>query len=102
MPAIHWEKDGAAAQNFLEEHPDAPSVVISDIKMPKLDGLELLDWVRHQPSLKSVPFVILTSSNSQRDRDQAECSGADKYLVKPTELRALGLLVRQLGSLIPE
>jgi two-component system response regulator len=99
MPVIHWEKDGAAAQKFLQSHSDTPSLIISDIKMPKVDGLELLKWVRQQPLLNKLPFIILSSSNSQQDRTKAERLGANKYLVKPTDLRALGLLLRQLDPL---
>src|SRR5688572_6797734 len=61
-PCIHREKDGAAAQTFLCEYTGAPCLIVSDLNMPKMTGLELLAWIRKREELRRVPFFLLTSS----------------------------------------
>ncbi|MEY2466461.1 MAG: hypothetical protein QOD03_982 [Verrucomicrobiota bacterium] len=60
-----------------------PSVVFLDLKLPYVHGLEVLKWIREQPSLKNLPVFILTSSSEDRDRQRAEELGAKAYFVKP-------------------
>ena len=63
-------------------HP-LPTLVLSDLKMPLMNGLELLAWFKGQPWGPAIPFVLLTNSNDQRDKDGARERGADEFLVKP-------------------
>jgi len=83
--------DGQAAVNYLSgagEYQDRtnyplPSAVFLDLKLPYVHGFEVLAWIRQQPSLASLPVVVLTSSPEDRDRRQAEELGARAYCVKP-------------------
>jgi CheY-like chemotaxis protein len=75
-------------------------LILSDIKLHRLDGLELLEWVRLQPHLSKIPFVILTCSDLQADRARAVEFGADEYLVKPLEFRALATLLDEVQDFL--
>jgi CheY-like chemotaxis protein len=96
-PQLQWVKDGLEAQcylagsgRFADRHSfPLPDLILSDVKMPQLNGFELLAWVKTQPSLESIPFVVLSSSPLERDRDRADKLGADRYLVKEPNPAAL-------------
>lgn len=60
-----------------------PTLVLLDLKMPFINGFEVLDWMRSQSSLKDIPVIILTSSAEERDRQRAAELGAKGYFVKP-------------------
>ena len=62
-----------------------PDLILLDLKMPKLDGFETLLWIRHQPGIRNIPIVILTSSEQLRDVTRAYALGANSYLVKPVD-----------------
>ena len=64
QPLIHREIDGMAAKQFLSNNAETPWLVISDLKMPNMDGLELLQWVRNQAALREVRFIMLSNSNA--------------------------------------
>jgi CheY-like chemotaxis protein len=83
--------DGQQAVDYLsgqgqfgdrEQFP-LPSIMLLDLKMPFLDGFEVLSWVGLQSSLKHIPVVVLTSSAEERDRRRAAELGAKAYFVKP-------------------
>jgi len=65
-----------------QSHP-LPFIVFLDLKLPYVDGFEVLNWMRLQPQLRSVVVVILTSSAEERDHQRAYALGARSYLVKP-------------------
>jgi two-component system response regulator len=67
----------------------APQCVLLDLKMPRVSGLEVLEWIRQQPQLKRLPVVMLTSSLLPRDINRAYELGANSYLIKPSGLDAL-------------
>jgi len=71
-----------------------PSVILLDLKMPFLDGFEVLTWIRAQPSLKGIPVAILTSSAEDRDRRRAHELGASAYFVKPPKPETIQEIVR--------
>lgn len=75
-----------------------PQLLLLDMKMPFVDGFEVLEWVRSQPALKELPVIILTSSSEDRDRQRAAELGAKAYFVKPPTremvLQILGFLER--------
>jgi CheY-like chemotaxis protein len=88
-------KDGEDAIAYLsgtgrfsarKEFP-LPELVLLDLKLPKLDGFEVLRWIRTQPALSGLRVVVLTSSNNLRDMNLAYALGANSFLVKPTDLK---------------
>jgi two-component system, chemotaxis family, response regulator Rcp1 len=90
---LHFE-NGSAAQTYLASvldrgSPDLPALILSDIKMPRMDGFELLAWIRDHQTLFATPFIIITGSDMQVDRDRARALRADGYLVKPSGLPIL-------------
>lgn len=76
-----------------------PALVLLDLKMPRKSGLEVLSWIRSQPSgIRRVPVIVLTSSKQPVDVNQAYQLGANSYLVKPVTFERLLELVRGLNS----
>jgi CheY-like chemotaxis protein len=78
-----------------EKHP-LPDLLLLDLKMPRKNGFEVLEWVRQQPGLKRLPVVVLTSSMQDLDINRAYELGANTYLVKPANYEALVDLVKTL------
>jgi CheY-like chemotaxis protein len=101
--ALQFVPDGEAALAYLRgegeyndrtQHP-FPALLLLDLKMPRKNGLEVLEAIRHDEQLKRLTVVVLTSSHQPRDIDLALELGANSYLVKPTDGEALvGLLQR--------
>ncbi len=75
---------GTAKYSNRVEFP-LPGLVLLDIKMPRIDGFEVLRWVRTRPGLSSLRVIILTSSNDMRDVNTAYQLGANSFLVKPVD-----------------
>jgi CheY-like chemotaxis protein len=75
-----------------------PSVMLLDLKMPFLDGFEVLSWIGSQPSLKEIPVLVLTSSAEERDRQKATELGAKGYFVKPPTVETIRETMRLLGD----
>lgn len=75
-----------------------PAILILDIKMPILTGLEVLAWVRARPEFARLPVVMFTSSNQDRDLDYSRTHGANAYLIKPSNADDLASLIRQLDT----
>jgi len=85
---------GAYAHRRVE---DLPKVVLLDLKLPKVDGLEVLRQVRADPRTKTVPVVVLTSSREEQDIIGSYHLGANSYIVKPVDFAQFTEAVRQLG-----
>ncbi len=103
-PKLRRASNGVEARQYLAgdgpfedraAHP-LPSRVVSDLKMPLMDGLELLAWFKNQPRKLPIPFVLLTGSDEQRDRDRARDYGVDQYLTKPSTFGELVSLVASI------
>lgn len=98
-------RDGAEALDFLfctgayaERDPrDMPQVILLDLKLPKVDGLEVLRRVRANESTRLLPVVILTSSKEEQDRLNGYSLGANSYVRKPVDFDQFVGAVRQLG-----
>jgi CheY-like chemotaxis protein len=75
---------GASKYSDREQYP-LPFIVFLDLKMPFLDGFEVLSWIRTQPPLRGIAAVILSGSDEARDHQKANELRADGYLVKPPE-----------------
>lgn len=103
---MHWVSDGQQAIDYLAGkdafadrtvHP-LPSIILMDIKMPYKTGFEVLAWLRQEAALKTVPVLMLTSSNDENDRAKAEKLGANAYLVKPSSIDALIGVVKNVAA----
>jgi two-component system, response regulator len=94
---IRVARDGAAALDYLRGDNPLPDLVLLDLKLPKLNGLEVLEQIRKDERTKSLPIVILTSSDEERDIDGAYDLGANSYVRKPVDFREFVDAVRQLG-----
>lgn len=86
-------KDGQGAVDYLggireyadrKEYP-MPSLVLLDLKLPRVPGLEVLRWIRSRPELQTMPVVILTSSGERADLERGYRLGANSFMVKPSE-----------------
>jgi CheY-like chemotaxis protein len=101
LQAVH---DGDEAMNYLgganqfsdrAQHP-FPHLVLLDLKMPRVNGFDVLTWIRSRDEFKNLPIVILTSSNHETDVKRAYSLGANSYLVKPVGFDALVELARTI------
>jgi two-component system, response regulator len=92
-------RDGAAAVEYLlgESAGPLPTVVLLDLNLPKLTGLEVLERLRASPRTRLVPVVILTSSREQKDLLEGYALGANSYVRKPVDYDAFLEAARQLG-----
>lgn len=80
--------DGKQAQQLIDTMP-TPSLVLLDIMLPHMSGLQLLPYIRKKPEWKQVPIIMLTADSSEHDIQQALASGANDYMVKPFNPREL-------------
>lgn len=100
---LHVERDGAAALDYLlgpgAGGPDRPSptLVLLDLNLPKMDGVEVLRRLRAQEPTRRLPVVILTSSNEERDIAGCYDLGANSYIRKPVDFEQFAEAVRSLG-----
>lgn len=85
--------DGQEAIDRLSSPPQ-PRLVLLDLKMPRRSGFEVLQWIRSQPALRSLPVFILTSSEEPADIDRAYALGANAYLVKDVDIQVQRSIVR--------
>ena len=99
-----WVKDGQEALDFLFRDGDyagredtVPRLVLLDLKMPKVDGLEVLKAVKANEKTKRIPVVVMTSSREEKDVAQTYDMGVNSYVVKPVDFNALAELARQAG-----
>jgi CheY-like chemotaxis protein len=74
-----------------------PAVTLLDLKLPKVDGLEVLKRIKHEPNLETIPVVILTSSGEDQDLLRSYSSGANAYVIKPVGFRDFVEAVREVG-----
>ena len=102
---IKWVKDGAEALDFLfgkgkyltRSTENQPKVILLDLKMPKVGGLEVLTEIRKDDDLKSIPVVILTSSNQEKDVVESYELGVNSYIVKPVEFEKFSQAIKEVG-----
>jgi CheY-like chemotaxis protein len=97
-------KDGVEAMEYLRREgnfrlrrPGNPAVVLLDIKMPRMDGIEALRTIRSDPALKMLPVVMLTSSREEQDLIRSYELGINAYVVKPVDFKEFVEAVKQVG-----
>ena len=98
-------RTGAEALDFLfaqgayegRDPSDLPTLVLLDLKLPKIDGIEVLRRMKSNPRTRRVPVVILTSSREERDLDAAYDLGANSYITKPVDFTQFSDSVRDIG-----
>ena len=97
-------RDGAEALDYLlrrgshaARDEGNPAVLLLDLKLPKVDGLEVLKVVRETEHLRSIPTVMLTSSREEPDLDRAYSLGVNAYVVKPVEFKEFVSAISDLG-----
>jgi len=83
--------------NFMRRARENPAVVLLDLKLPKVDGLEVLQQVRADDKLKLIPVVVLTSSREERDMVASYKLGVNAYVVKPVDFHEFVNAVKELG-----
>lgn len=103
-PIVHVE-DGVEAMDYLmrrgafaDRVEGVPAVLLLDIKMPRMDGLEVLKQIRAEDSLKRMPVVILSSSREESDLARSWDLGVNAYVVKPVDIDQFFNAVKTLGT----
>ena len=102
---VRWVQDGAEALDYLfcrgrfaKRRPEeSPSLVLLDLKLPKVDGLQVLREVKKDPRTQAVPVVVLTTSKEERDLVQSYVLGVNSYIQKPVSFSEFQDVVKQLG-----
>ncbi len=102
---IYWVKDGEEALDYLfqrgvyADNADCllPHLILLDLRLPKIDGIEVLKTIKTDDKLKSIPVVVLTSSESEKDIRKVYQYYANSYLVKPIDFQQFTRLMRDLG-----
>jgi two-component system response regulator len=102
---IHVVRDGAEALEFVfctgayadRQIGDAPKVILLDLKLPKIDGLEVLRQIKADVRTRTIPVVMLTSSSEERDLVESYQLGVNSYIVKPVDFDQFTEVARVLG-----
>jgi CheY-like chemotaxis protein len=99
---VQWVKDGLEAVGYLNgdgiyadrvKYP-FPEVLLVDLKMPRMTGLELLKWISEHPEFRIIPTIVMTSSRQELDIEHAYRLGANTYLTKPIAFDQLAQMVK--------
>jgi two-component system, response regulator len=101
---IHVAWNGEEALDYLfgtgpydGKSAGRPNVILLDLKLPKVDGLEVLRKIKNEPSTRTIPVVIFTSSGEDRDIVESYALGVNSYIVKPVQFDQFANVIRDLG-----
>lgn len=102
---LKWVKDGQEALDFLfaenkyssRQGLKRPKLMLLDLKMPKVDGIDVLKKVRNNPITKTLPVVVLTTSKEEQDKFEAYNLGVNSYIIKPVDFENFMKSVRDIG-----
>ena len=99
-----WLKDGEQALDYLfrrgsyvDREDVLPRLVLLDLKMPRVDGIEVLKGIKQDERTRRIPVVVMTSSQEEKDVAQSYDMGANSYVVKPVDFSAFADRARQAG-----
>ena len=100
--SLHVAKDGAEAMEYLFKgdgslRQETPKVILLDLKLPKIDGLEVLRRIKTDEQARTIPVVVLTSSNQESDLEECYRLGVNSYITKPVEFENFMSVVSDLG-----
>lgn len=90
-------RDGQEALDYLLEAEELPAIILLDLQLPKIGGLEVLRRLKADPRTRLIPIIILTSSREERDVVDGYTNGANSYIRKPVDFDQFTEAVRQLG-----
>ncbi len=93
--------DGQGALDYLfqkDPYQDAqkPGLILLDINLPKIDGIEVLRQIKSHPDLRSIPVIMLTTSGTDQDISKSYQNGANSYIIKPVDFDKFRLAIREL------
>jgi CheY-like chemotaxis protein len=102
---IHHVRDGAGALDFmycqaeyaLRRSKENPKLILLDLKMPKVSGMQVLEKIKADVNFKSIPVVMLTSSKEDPDIEKCYALGANSYIVKPVDSDSFFRAIKELG-----
>jgi len=102
---VHVAWDGAEALDFIfrkgayrgRNINEKPKLILLDLKLPKIDGIEVLNQIKRESSTKTIPVVVLTSSSEERDIVESYNMGVNSYVVKPVNFDQFATVIRDLG-----
>jgi CheY-like chemotaxis protein len=102
---IQIARDGAEALEFIfcegahagRKNENIPKLILLDLKLPKIDGMEVLKRIKGDPRTKMIPVVVLTSSKEQKDVIESYDFGGNSYIVKPVDFESFAATVKNLG-----
>ncbi len=83
---------------YIDDQSDIPIFILLDIKMPFMDGIEVLKVIRADPNFNKVPIIMLTSSRDSHDLTECYNNGANSFVVKPVNINDFMLVVKELGQ----
>lgn len=103
LNSIHWVEDGEEALEYISNGKDTnsnfhlPDLILLDLKLPKISGLEVLKELKQGKNTKNIPVVILTTSKNEKDVDEAYDLGANSYIIKPVDFDKFKKTVQDIG-----
>ncbi len=100
---IQWFPNGQAVLDFLrgaERKDDTPYLLLLDVRMPGVDGVEVLRQVKADPKLRQLPVIMLTTTDDPREVERCHSLGCSSYLVKPVEYKQFCEAIKQLGLFV--
>jgi len=105
--SIQWFGNGQAVLDFLfrrgagpHRAPEAPYLLLLDIRMPRVDGVEVLRQIKSDPELRKIPVIMLTTTDDPREVERCHAIGCSSYIVKPVDYDKFAEAIKSLGLYI--